>query len=207
MRAFDVPPEALVRVRAFHASVDRSASRLVDLHGDRLHCRLGCHACCRDDLTVSTVEAANIVAAHGALLREGAAAPPGGCAMLGTQGECRVYDARPYVCRTQGLPLRWIDDAKIERRDICPENVEGEPIEELAPEACWTVGAAEMVLAALEKLHVSAEIGGGGETVGDDDSRILLRTLFEQSMVSTSAAGRASQLSTSEDAKTLGGGG
>ena len=39
---------------------------------------------------------------------EEGAGPEGACAFLDGEGGCRVYPDRPYVCRTQGLPLRWI---------------------------------------------------------------------------------------------------
>ena len=51
--------------------------------------------------------------------------PPGACAMLDADGACRVYAARPYVCRTQGLPLRWA-----ERRGMETEILEILPGEE-----------------------------------------------------------------------------
>jgi hypothetical protein len=75
------------------------------------------------------------------------------------------------VCRTQGLPLRWIDfdapDGPVERRDICPLNEAGEPIVTLAPEACWELGPVEARLAALQ-----------AERSGVDLPRVRLRDLF-----------------------------
>lgn len=85
-----------------------------------------------------------------------------GCAFLGPDGGCRVYAARPYVCRTQGLPLRWAE-AGVEHRDICPLNDEGPPIEGLPIEACWTIGPVEARLAAVSQ--------------GD---RVALRSLFSR---------------------------
>ncbi|MBK7707050.1 MAG: hypothetical protein IPJ30_15135 [Acidobacteria bacterium] len=51
----------------------------------------------------------------------------GACAFL-DQDACRIYPDRPYVHRTQGLPLRWIEDDLEEAfkyRDICPLNEAG----------------------------------------------------------------------------------
>ncbi|MCA9618024.1 MAG: YkgJ family cysteine cluster protein [Myxococcales bacterium] len=154
-------------VETLHAEVDAASRRLTVLHAERLACARGCHDCCRDDLTVFEVEAALIRRHHGALLREGRPHPEGGCAFLDDAGACRIYPHRPYVCRTQGLPLRWIDDeAEAEYRDICPLNEAGPPIEELEPEACWTLGPAEASLAGLQ-----AADGHAGE-------RVALRSLF-----------------------------
>jgi hypothetical protein len=82
------------------------------------------------------------------MLEEGIPHAPGACAFLDAEGCCRVYDERPYVCRTQGLPLRWIEEdnggSPVEARDICPLNDErGPPLEELAADAMWSIGPFE----------------------------------------------------------------
>lgn len=183
MRPRDVPATVTDQLRRLHASIDGSARRLEVLHADRLQCRRGCSDCCVDDLTVSIAEAARIVAENAELLSTGAPGPVGRCAMLDADGACRIYASRPYVCRTQGLPLRWTaldgpaeDGARVEHRDICPKNEpaagsEIPPLEDLAPDACWTLGAAEQVLAAIDGLT-----GGTGE-------RCALRDLFGVAML------------------------
>jgi Fe-S-cluster containining protein len=134
-----------------HAEVDRRASALAQRHGGRLVCRRGCFDCCVDGITVFEVEAERIRTGAAELLATAQPHPPGRCAFLGGEGECRIYALRPYVCRTQGLPLRWLDEERgVELRDICPKNDEGEPIEELAPEECWTLGEVEERLAVLQ---------------------------------------------------------
>ena len=165
--------EAQRALRALHAEVDRAAIALARRHAERLRCRRGCHACCIDGLTVFEVEAERIRSRHAELLREGHPHPPGACAFLGDAGECRIYPDRPYVCRTQGLPLRWLDegtdDALVERRDICPLNEAGEPLETLPVDACWTLGPFE------ERLrHLQTGAGAGAPR------RVMLRSLFQR---------------------------
>ena len=161
-------------VGALHDEVDRDAAALAERHRGRLRCGRGCHACCVDDLTVFEVEAERIRAGHAELLRSGRPHPPGACAFLGDAGECRIYPDRPYVCRTQGLPLRWLEegpgDEAVERRDICPLNEEGEPLEALHPGDCWTIGPVEDRLRRLQETHD----GGTGR-------RVPLRSLFARS--------------------------
>jgi hypothetical protein len=161
-------------LRALHEGVDRATAALTERHRGRLRCGRGCHACCVDGLTVFELEAERIRAAHGELLRSGKPHPPGACAFLGDVGECRVYADRPYVCRTQGLPLRWLEEARggeiVERRDICPLNEAGEPIETLDAAECWTIGPVEDRLRRLQE----ARDGGAGR-------RVALRDLFERS--------------------------
>jgi len=185
-RAFDVPLEALLRIRALHAKIDESAARISDGLGDRLRCGRGCSACCIDDLAVSVAEAARIVDESPDVLRS-AAGPIGACAMLDEEGGCRVYEARPYVCRTQGLPLRWVERAEngevLEHRDICPKNDAPassgvpSPLEEIPEASCWTLGRAEQVLAAIDSLIPNGERGDTGASM--DGHRVRLRALFE----------------------------
>lgn len=152
-------PTALDELRAFHRIVSDAASELHAHHAARLQCRRGCSDCCMDGLTVFRVEAQLIRDRHADLLRTAEPHPAGRCAFLDAEGACRIYEDRPYVCRTQGLPLRWIElrgDTAIELRDICPLN-DGEdarPLEELAPEECWTLGEHwEARLRELQQAH------------------------------------------------------
>ncbi len=95
--------------------------------------------------------------------------------MLDADGACRIYEVRPYVCRTQGLPLRWVE-AAVERRDICPLNEPGEPIEELPEDACWELGPIEERLAATE-LEEGRAAGDSGAPEATRP-RVRLRDLF-----------------------------
>lgn len=148
-------------LEAFYRDVDGKAALLAAAHGERIRCHNGCDPCCVDGITVFEVEAEKISRAHGPLLAEEEPHPAGKCAFLGGDGACRIYMDRPYVCRTQGLPLRWIEEGpggeRVELRDVCPLNEEGEPVETLPPDACWTLGPFEARLAALQRtLHGKA---------------------------------------------------
>jgi Fe-S-cluster containining protein len=164
----------LVILNSLYQEIDGQTSLLEQVHRDRLVCRRGCSMCCVDELTVFEVEAANISQTHAELLRTAQPNPPGACAFLDSEGGCRIYEQRPYVCRTQGLPLRWIDEDTsgefVEYRDICPLNDEGdvEAIEDLPPEECWSIGPVEERLAKLQ-----LQFGNGKLT------RVPLRSLFD----------------------------
>ncbi|GAC1589672.1 MAG: hypothetical protein NVS3B20_16800 [Polyangiales bacterium] len=166
-------------IARIHADVDHRALHLHVLHAARLQCRRGCSACCVDGLTVFEAEAEHIRRHHADLLQSGAPHAEGACAFLDDEGACRIYAERPYVCRTQGLPLRWIDrreggreGAPVEFRDICPLNEENEeneglePIESLPVDDCFTLGPIEERLA---RLQLAATSGG---------QRTRLRDLF-----------------------------
>lgn len=178
MKPTDAPDHAEALL-SLHADVERAARRLHVLHAERLQCGRGCSACCLDGLSVFTVEAARIRRHHPALLLTGVPHPDGACAFLDADGACRIYDDRPYVCRTQGLPLRWLEEQDPpedstdalevhELRDICAENEAGTPLEELPADACWTLGPVEERLAELQ-------LASG--TPGSP-ARVRLRSLF-----------------------------
>lgn len=163
-------PTALTYVERLHAVVDELVAALNVRHGARLQCRRGCSGCCVDELTVFEVEAARIRARYPEVLAA-SPHPPGACAMLDADGACRVYEARPYVCRTQGLPLRWVEERRgrvVERRDICPLNEPGPPLSEIPKDDCWSLGPVE------ERLRTVQAAVDGGEA-----RRVALRALFE----------------------------
>lgn len=170
----EVEDEVTDWVERFHAAVDSAARPVHEANASRLTCARGCAGCCVDELTVFTIEASVIVRHHGELLSTEAPHPEGACAFLNERSECRIYEHRPYVCRTQGLPLRWLEieatdeEALIESRDICPLNLDGgPPLEELPSEALWTIGPFEQRLA--ERAETSRSGG----------ARVRLRGLFQ----------------------------
>lgn len=172
MSSADSKEAASAVLRDLHEEIDRDARRLGQVHAKRLQCGRGCSACCLDDLSVSRIEAERIRRAHPDLLRNAEPHPVGGCAFLDGEGACRVYEERPYVCRSQGLPLRILfenDAGEIEeRRDICPLNLEGgPPLATLDEEDCWLIGPVELRIGQLdEQAH------------GPDTARVALRDLF-----------------------------
>lgn len=161
-------------IEKLHLAIAQATAPLEARHAERMQCARGCHACCVDELTVFAVEADLIKRHHAELLETAVPGPEGSCAFLDAEGACRIYAHRPYVCRTQGLPLRWVeeqDGEAVELRDICPLNADGEPLAALAPAECWTLGAAEQHLARIQAAFEP-------ET---PQRRVALRQLFKRS--------------------------
>ena len=160
----------LIRLRVLHDRVALDAGVLAEAHRPRLSCRRGCHACCRDGLTVLRIEAEEIRSQYGELLSRATPRPVGQCAFLDDHGACRIYAARPYVCRTQGLPLRFFEEDEneevIERRTICELNAPGPELDELDEESLWLIGPMECELLDLEEARFGSI------------ERVALRDLF-----------------------------
>jgi hypothetical protein len=92
----------------------------------QIACRPGCTDCCQGGLTVVVVEAIVIgralnIAEERILLQAGQ--PPlhtqGRCTLLGSDELCSIYPARPLICRTHGLPLRYPDTPEL---SLCEKN-------------------------------------------------------------------------------------
>ncbi len=162
-------------VQQLHAVVDQLVDPLHQQHAERLQCALGCMRCCVDELTVFEVEADRIRDAIQG--QELVPAPVGRCVMLDEAGACRVYAVRPYVCRSQGLPLRWGEstaDGPVEHRDICPLNESGSELSSLPADQCWTLGPIESRLAHAQQMAQEAR----GEAGDAPLRRVRLRDLL-----------------------------
>jgi len=159
--------------RALVAKVDAFWVRAVDAQPSELRCAVGCDDCCRQGLTVFPVEAAAI-RAHLADMDPALHArlscldgPPDRCALL-RDGRCAIYEVRPIICRTHGLPLR-VDG----RLDHCPLNFTAEQPE---PAIVLDLEQINTLLALVDRLHADA--------VGDpvDRPRVPLADLVARSV-------------------------
>ena len=114
--------------------IDEYATTLTRNHPDLITCHAGCCECCVGGLTVFPVEAEVMrrglrllgpaeqksLAAHLRSLGECGDDDP--CPLL-VDGLCGCYDSRPILCRTHGLPVRFIAETEVVECDICPHNL------------------------------------------------------------------------------------
>jgi len=108
--------------------VDSLCAKIHTICGDAITCREGCDGCCRH-FSVFLVEAVSIALAVGRLpeerqrfLRSRVESLKDGdiCPLL-LDGSCAIYDHRPIICRTHGLPI-LIREGEEVRVDFCPKN-------------------------------------------------------------------------------------
>lgn len=172
---------ALVHYLALRDQFDNQIRSLEQRHQSSLVCRAGCSSCCTLE-SVFPVEAA--------VLREAIHKIPGdtleiligresgdgresqaddSCPLL-LGGLCRVYPARPFICRSHGLPAAYLDDdLSCYQVSACPKNF------------------ADDVLFAVEDLLLMDEINSrlreindlfcAGDAMWQDMGRIRLKSL------------------------------
>ena len=76
-------------------------------YGNEMNCQKGCAQCCVGGLEVLPVEAEYIKKGIGLLKNAPVPGPsPAHCHFLDGNGSCQIYEFRPLVCRTHGLPLK-----------------------------------------------------------------------------------------------------
>lgn len=166
---------AKAEYRALVAKVDGFFARVRACHGDRMRCASGCSACCGHALTLSPVEAESVrehVATLPAEVRARLAArakrtEP--CPALDDDGRCAIYEARPLICRSQGVPMRVgaaalpvLPEGAADEHglSVCPLNFEGVDLSSLEPEVILNLETLDATLALLNALS-----GGGARRV------------------------------------------
>jgi Fe-S-cluster containining protein len=121
--------------RQLVARVDALCRGILGALAGRITCSEGCSDCCTA-ITLFPVEAAALEAAlqalpedrRSAILRHVAEHAGGERCPLLDHHRCLLYDARPIICRTHGLPIIY-DEGDHRTTDCCPLNtVEGESL-------------------------------------------------------------------------------
>lgn len=102
---------AVSRFEELTRKVDNFFARVNVRHGTDMQCAAGCSDCCHVRLTITAVEAAAIrthVTTWSNEQRHHLAdtGPTDRCAALDPAGRCKIYPARPLVCRSHGVPIR-----------------------------------------------------------------------------------------------------
>ncbi len=99
------------------AALDAEIVRIAQLHAGAISCGPGCASCCQP-FSVLAIEAACVreaIASLPAASRErldcNRAEDPERCPLL-IDDLCTIYAARPVICRTQGLPLAYVDEER-----------------------------------------------------------------------------------------------
>jgi len=95
--------------RQLIAEIDQAIAELVEKrYPDSLNCKPGCDSCCVPFSLLPLEAALASEALAGTDVT--ATTDPERCALL-LNGLCSIYSARPIICRTQGLPIAYLDES------------------------------------------------------------------------------------------------
>ncbi|MGH9769390.1 MAG: YkgJ family cysteine cluster protein [Blastocatellia bacterium] len=160
--------------------VDKFAAKLQARYSKHLVCRAGCSGCCHHHLSVFAVEAEEARAAVEALpaqlrarveeqarevIKREAQDKPVSCPLL-IDDRCSIYQSRPLICRTQGLPLLIEAEDGEQEVDFCPLNfTEAGALDDLDEDYLAPLDSLNMRLA-LVNLEHCRETGAGDEASG-----------------------------------------
>ena len=146
--------------RKLIAKVDAFSNHIRKKHGEQIVCRHGCTDCCSHDLQVMPVEffylkqGLELQPEVAGLIKDAFGAETS-CILL-SRGGCLLYEARPVICRTHGLPL-LITEAEGQYRDCCPKNFSKQSIEGLPPEDLLHLERLNTMLVSVNIVFASHE--------------------------------------------------
>ncbi|MCM0084427.1 YkgJ family cysteine cluster protein [Geomonas sp. Red32] len=151
--------------------VDELCGRTASSLASHISCTPGCDSCCRH-LSIFAVEAAALrqalsrrPTAEAGVIRSSAeeSTPDGHCPLL-KGGLCLLYEARPIICRTHGLPLLITREGEQEV-DFCPRNFQ--ELESIPGSAVIDLERLNAVLAAINALYLQSSPGPERVTIAD----------------------------------------
>nr|WP_320119414.1 YkgJ family cysteine cluster protein [uncultured Marinifilum sp.] len=116
--------EELTKYRRLRDEVSEVSNKLAALHKNEMACKKGCSDCCMN-FQVLPVE-------YFSILEELKQNPPDAHKVLDEDAEgcnfliddlCQIYESRPFICRTHGLPLLFMNqEGDAWELSACPLN-------------------------------------------------------------------------------------
>ncbi|MEO7330210.1 MAG: YkgJ family cysteine cluster protein, partial [Minicystis sp.] len=108
-------PSARQRLDELYRKLDGFFTRAHARYPEGITCHTGCADCCHRRFSVTGLEASVIAEAlaplpaerRRALARRASEGDAGVCPALDEDNRCALYAARPTICRSHGLPIRF----------------------------------------------------------------------------------------------------
>jgi len=163
------------RLGELFAKLDAFFAQAQQHHGAAITCKTGCDDCRRRRFSVTSVEAALLLEAIDQLpleirqaIRDRAFRDEAACPLLAENGHCEVYTARPAICRTHGLPIRFPAEPGVRSLpmiDACPKNFVGMDITTLDGKTVLDQKTASTILAAIDAAYADRVGSPRGERI------------------------------------------
>jgi Fe-S-cluster containining protein len=156
--------EPISRLVALAERVDREFAAIRQRQQGWIECRAGCSDCCRARLSITRVEEAFLrrhLAALSELERAELARRAGDetremCPALDPAGHCQVYEARPLICRSFGVPLRRRREVSLVNPplvDVCDKNFVGTSLKVLPDEDVFEQTSLEAEVSEIDAVY------------------------------------------------------
>lgn len=159
-------------------AIDDFAAMVSQKHGEHIQCRRGCIQCCVPPETLFRIEGEEILKAVAGLpapLRECIRdrierGEDLECPLL-EEGGCMIYENRPILCRTQGMPLAVHREGKVYDLEYCRLNFTEVPSDfELPRRHILDIEGTNEILATL-----NLKLVGGAGLDPEQDGRVSFR--------------------------------
>jgi uncharacterized protein len=145
--------------RQLTARVDALCKAIKAALGEQITCSEGCSSCCTS-ITVFPVEASALRVALKSLpdrqaeeiIRHVSEHADGERCPLLLHHRCLLYDARPIICRTHGLPIIYTTDGQ-HNSDCCPLNLT--EVESLSGSSAVDLDKLNTLLVAVNSIYLS----------------------------------------------------
>jgi Fe-S-cluster containining protein len=100
--------EVLKKYLELRTEIDDLSNKLHQLHEENMQCKKGCDLCCMD-YQIFPIELESIRQAIQDKHIETTPSKEGSCIFLKNH-VCQIYEHRPIICRTHGLPLLFMNN-------------------------------------------------------------------------------------------------
>lgn len=121
--------ESIAAYYQLRTKLDERCDELNQQHSKHLQCKAGCDSCC-ENISVFPLEFEAIKLELGDSLKSHSLNRPfnrfrKSCVFL-VDSKCSIYNSRPFICRTQGLPLLYqSNDGSGYELSVCHLNFKG----------------------------------------------------------------------------------
>lgn len=136
--------------------IDSISHRLTSIHSKHLQCKKGCDLCCMD-YSIFPVEfytILNQLKANKTIVKPVEKADANSCAFLNNHA-CTIYENRPVICRTHGLPLLYMNDDSEWELSACELNFTDFDFDEFSDENTIPMDRFNSKLFLLNKKFIS----------------------------------------------------
>ncbi|NTW99744.1 MAG: YkgJ family cysteine cluster protein [Geobacteraceae bacterium] len=145
--------------RQLTARVDALCNAIAAALGKQITCSAGCSSCCTS-ITVFPVEASAMRVALKSLpdreaeeiIRHVSEHAAGERCPLLHHHRCLLYEARPIICRTHGLPIIYTTDGQ-HSSDCCPHNLT--EVESISGSSVVDIDKLNTLLVAVNSIYLS----------------------------------------------------